>query len=153
MNKLVKLLSICIFSIFASTLVFAHDDHPTPAAHLTYKKGTLHIHADFLKTPIAGEEAFLKLEARDGKTHELIDIQDDVNVDLWMPEMNHGSSPTVVESAIDSKGNPITGTFIAKSLYFVMAGTWEVRVTLKDVNNASETNKFSLKISGSGHDH
>ena len=153
MKKLATLISICILSILSSTFVFAHDDHPTPAAHLTYKKGSLHIHADFLKTPIAGEEAFLKLEARDGKTHKLIDIQDDIDVELWMPDMNHGSSPTLVERAIDNQGNPITGTFIARSLYFVMAGTWDVKVTLKDSNNVSETKKFSLKISGSGHDH
>jgi hypothetical protein len=55
----------------------------------------------------------------------LLDIQDSVNVVLWMPDMNHGSSPVEV-ARLD------VGTYRASEVYFVMPGTWEIKFQIKD---------------------
>nr|BDT29278.1 serine protease spb1 [Bacteriovorax sp. HI3] len=154
MKKIIRTILLITLSLF-SVATFAHGDHdhPTPSAHLTFKKGSIHIHANFIKNPVAGEEAFLKMETRDGKTHSLIDISDDLDVELWMTEMNHGSSPSQVERVVDANGNPVTGTFLVRSLYFTMGGKWDVRVKLTSPEGASEQKSFSVQINGSGHSH
>jgi hypothetical protein len=43
---------------------------------------------------------------------------------LWMPSMNHGSSPTHVER-VD------TGSYRARKVFFVMPGDWELKFQVK----------------------
>lgn len=44
-----------------------------------------------------------------------------VQVELWMPDMGHGSSPVAVEQ-LDAVH------FHVSQAYFIMPGTWEIRV-------------------------
>ena len=55
---------------------------------------------------------------------ELRDPAGTVAVELWMPDMNHGSSPVLIERL-----GP--GTYRASQVFFSMRGAWEIRVQEK----------------------
>ncbi len=59
------------------------------------------------------------------------DITQDVTVLLWMPSMDHGSTPVKV-SKVD------TGSYRATNVRFVMPGDWEIRFQIKDGNNIQD---------------
>lgn len=128
-------------------------DHPHLHGHLSFKQNTLHIHAGFVTTPIVGPEVVLNLEAKDAKTHLPKDINDTIEVALWMPSMGHGSAPTQVERAVDATGNLLPGVFVVRNVYFTMGGEWEVRVTLIDSDGIQETQIFKVSLEGDPHDH
>jgi hypothetical protein len=139
-----------LLATVASISAHAHGGggHPPLAGHLPFKNNTVHLHATFAAEPEVGTEAFLSLEAKDAKTHQPVDLQDDVEVSLFMPTMGHGSAPTQVERVLDSKGNVLPGVFNVRSMYFTMAGDWDVSVTLTDASAVNETQKFSVHIDG-----
>lgn len=58
---------------------------------------------------------------------------------LWMPSMNHGSSPTTIEK-LD------LGTFRANNVFFVMPGEWELRFQLKDGSTIKDEIKIPITI-------
>lgn len=143
-----------IAALFIGPIAFTHEghDHPPLAGHLSYKQNTLHIHASFPIAPVVNQESLLVLEAKDAKTHQPIELNDNIEVVLWMPSMGHSSAPTQIERAIDSNGNLIPGTFNVHNVYFIMGGEWEVRVTLTDAQGLQETKAFKVTLVG-GHDH
>lgn len=151
MRSFVVLMSVVFMGVFAN----AHDGHQHPplAGHLSYKQNTLHIHASFPTEPVVNQEALLVLEAKDAKTHQPVDLQDSIEVTLWMTAMGHGSAPTQVERAVDSNGNIIPGSFNVRNVYFIMGGEWEVRVTLTDDQGKQETQSFNVNLGDPGHDH
>ncbi|MBL7542435.1 MAG: FixH family protein [Bdellovibrionaceae bacterium] len=133
----------------ASLSTWAHGDHTAPdmlKAHLVYKSKGLHIHAQLTAPPVVGHEAFLNLEIRNAKDHSLINTNDQVDVELWMPDMGHGSAPTHVNRSIDSQGKALTGQYVVSNVYFVMGGLWEIRITLTDPNGQQETQSFTLQM-------
>ncbi len=133
-------------AIFFTLPVSAQDSHHHPrlAAHLSYKQDSIHMHASFPIAPIVNQESTLVLEAKDAKTHQPIDLNDNIEVVLWMPSMGHGSAPTQVERAVDGSGNILPGVFNVRNVYFIMGGEWEVRVSLTDSQGAQETKAFKL---------
>jgi hypothetical protein len=141
------------FSIITlSVPTHAHSDHgQLPAGHLVYKQNTLHVHAQFLNQPEINKEALLVLETRDPRNHQIIEIEDSIEVVLWMPSMGHGSAPTQVERQLDAQGNVVPGVFRVRNVYFSMGGLWEIRVGLTDVNGVLETKSFTLNLAGGGH--
>lgn len=58
-------------------------------------------------------------------------------VELYMPEMDHGSVPASLEK--------VPGGYTVKNLWFLMSGIWEVRLTLKR-NGESETQIFNVTL-------
>lgn len=117
-----------------------------PSGHLVFKNNTLHIHAHFPVMPVAGAKTSLVLEAKNAQTHQPTEINDQIEVKLWMPSMGHGSSPTVVQRATDSSGKIIPGTFNVNNVFFVMSGNWEIWITLKDAAGKSEKQSFNVNI-------
>jgi hypothetical protein len=55
------------------------------------------------------------------------DVQGAVAVELFMPDMGHGSSPVQVE-------RQDVGTFSATRVYFTMSGDWVIKVEIKEGN-------------------
>ncbi|MNT79411.1 hypothetical protein D3C72_2187420 [compost metagenome] len=53
-----------------------------------------------------------------------VDVTDQVDVVLWMPDMNHGSSPVEV-ARVD------VGTYRADEVFFIMPGKWEIKFQIK----------------------
>lgn len=141
-----------IFLFVFSQSVFAHNDQShAPAGHLVYKHNTVHVHAQFLRLPEVNKEAELVLETRDALTHQIIDIEDNLEVFLWMPNMGHGSAPTQVERKLNAQGEVVPGVFLVRNVYFTMGGLWDIRVSLIDSNGKIETKSFSLSLAGDNH--
>lgn len=146
------LFTFITLGFFAPSSVKAHGTaHPaqpehSTGYHLAYKNDTLHLHANFVNSPVVGKESFLQIQAMNPSLHAPSDLADKVEVILWMPHMGHGSAPTLIEKAIDQQGQVIPGGYTVRKMYFVMAGTWEVRVTLTDDQGHSETQSFNIDL-------
>jgi hypothetical protein len=152
MKRILKTVALLTTGILINGSVLAHEGHENAplAAHLVFKQNTLHMHATFQDMPMINQEEVLFLEAKDPKTHQTTELNDKIEVVLWMPSMGHGSAPTQVERVVDAQGTVIPGTFKVKNIYFIMGGDWEVQVTLTDADGNQETNSFAVKIAG-GH--
>jgi hypothetical protein len=153
MKKIAKSFAF-LAALFIGQIAPAHTghDHPPLSGHLSFKQNTLHLHANFLTAPNVNQEAILVLEAKDAKTHQPTELNDNIEVVLWMPSMGHGSAPTQVERAVEANGNLIPGVFNVRNVYFIMGGEWEVRVTLTDAQGSKETKAFKVSLEG-GHGH
>lgn len=128
------------------------QDKPFFEADLSFKEGSLLVHAEMAVKPKVGAENIITLEFRNPETSQNVEITDFVEVSLWMPNMGHGSAPTTVEKAIDEKGEAISGIYRASDVYFTMAGDWDVNIKLTDADGQSETQTFKIQIKG-GHHH
>jgi hypothetical protein len=153
LNSVFRTFAIVVAAAVSSSMSFAHDghEHPPLAGHLSFKKNTLHIHASFQEAPSVEQEAVLVLEAKDAKTHQAVELDDDIEVELWMPAMGHGSAPTQVERVLGESGEIIPGKFIVRNIYFVMGGEWEVKVSLTDSQGAHETKSFKVTLTDEDH--
>lgn len=58
------------------------------------------------------------------KNGVLVDLPSDPMVYLWMPTMNHGSSPIEITHLS-------TGIYRLSEIYFIMNGYWQLRIQLK----------------------
>lgn len=153
-----KLFKTVFITLSISRALFAHDGHnPNQlAGHLVYKKLGLHLHAKFLNQPSVDKETLMTLEARDAETHDPVELKDRVTVDLWMPSMGHGSAPTLIEPFKDENGQVVPNKYLARKLYFIMGGEWDIKVTLTAFDGASETASFKILIpeeNATGHNH
>ena len=80
-------------------------------------------------------------------THERLNLFDEgdvgsdseVAVALWMPAMGHGSSPVTV-------GPQGGGVYSVSKAYFIMPGTWDVRVQIKKNHQLFEQAVVSVSL-------
>lgn len=151
MNPIYRLLGFASASLLITLGAWAHDPS-RPSGHLEFRDGTLHIHAIFPAEPVTGSESPLILEARAAATHQWVDLRDEIQVELWMPSMGHGSASTQVERALGPDGEVLPGVFNVRNVQFVMPGEWEVRITLIDIDGRTEMKSFRVLLSGR-HDH
>ncbi len=157
MKKVISFFAAVLVGCLIQNVASAHGGgaHPPLTGHLPFKNNTLHVHASLPNPPAVGTGSVVVLETKDAKTHQNVEITDNVEVALFMPAMGHGSAPTQVERVLDASGNIQPGVYNVKNVYFTMAGDWEVRVTLTDEKGISETQKFDVKLDGEhgGHQH
>lgn len=64
---------------------------------------------------------------------------------LWMPDMDHGSSPAAVQRVLNEQGDVIEGLYEFSSLYFLMEGRWEVQITLQH-GDRTETRLLQIDL-------
>jgi hypothetical protein len=86
-----------------------------------------------------GAFIFKTLRASEDGTYIAEDIEGTVSVVLWMPSMGHGSSPVNVERTD-------VGTYRATNVFFVMPGSWEIRVQLSAGNKILDTAILPIEI-------
>ncbi|MBX2987321.1 MAG: FixH family protein [Bdellovibrionaceae bacterium] len=81
------------------------------------EKAETRLHSRWLQGPAVGSESVLVASFTDqnGQVLTLSNLQ----VELWMPDMGHGSAPVKIEAQAD-------GSYLIKQMYFIMGGTWEV---------------------------
>lgn len=104
---------------------------------LEFDNGELLGSVTWIETPSESKKgSFLlrvyKLDSVDGFPI-LEDFNTSPEVKLWMPSMNHGSTPVTVTSVG-------VGTYRVSEVFFIMPGEWEILVKLKkeqSVTNAS----------------
>jgi YtkA-like len=65
------------------------------------------------------------------ETEVVEDIKEDIYVFLWMPSMNHGSSPVAIKQ-VD------VGTYRVNDVFFTMPGEWAIHIQLKNNNEIKD---------------
>lgn len=145
--------AILATSILSASSAFAHDPHEPNHAHLVFQSGALHAHASWVKGPLVSEESILRLEWKNGSTHQPTEPKGKVKVILWMPDMGHGSSPTEIQPVLDDSGLPVTGAYDVSAIYFVMGGLWQVKVQLTTPDGQVETQNVDVELAGHGGHH
>jgi hypothetical protein len=63
-----------------------------------------------------------------------------------MPAHGHGSSPVTLEQERDAGGQVIPGVFSGTNVYFIMPGTWQVKVQLKQGATVTEEADLNVQI-------
>lgn len=107
----------------------------TPACQFYFKKEKLCAGMTWVKKPVVVELPTEKDQAEftlnfwnpksGSEKGPFVDAPGQVKVSLWMPDMDHGSEPTVVHH--DEKQ---AGVYHVSHVLFSMGGNWEIRVSL-----------------------
>lgn len=152
MKQILLVMTMMLTPLFA----FASPDHGAkPDAHLVFAASGYHAHLKWEQGPQEGVESILRIEFMNPNTHMPTAIPFDVAVKLFMPSMGHGSSPTKIEKVFDANGEELPGVYRVSKVQFLMAGDWELRITIKN-ETESETQVYALTVDGSmdgGHHH
>lgn len=126
--------------------------HPDEGGHIQFAGGKIQGHLSWDQGPDGkGGEAIMRIEWRDGSTHELVEPGLPFEVLLWMPSMGHGSAPTQTQRVVDNQGQAVIGTYQIRNMYFIMPGDWDIRVKLKYEDGSEETQIWGISIEGEGH--
>ncbi|MCO5113390.1 MAG: FixH family protein [Bdellovibrionaceae bacterium] len=155
-----KISKVCVRAILAMTVVWgvfigqvlAHSGHvhapssSAPMVHLTFAQAGVHAHVMWELGPVVGAESRLRVEWKSALDHSSVSPSGDFEVVLWMPSMNHGSAPTLVQNLVDENGKALIGVYEVSNIYFVMGGDWEVRLTLIGADGTFETQTFALDV-------
>lgn len=93
----------------------------------------------------------MRLEFRKASDHALTDVEAQVQVDVSMPDMDHGNVPTETERLE-------TGVYRVRNISLFMNGTWEiaVKLTLPDGQQETQVTSYEMGDGGDGdpdHDH
>ena len=143
-----KQVLLAVMMMVASLYAFANPDHGAKAAgHLVFAASGYHAHLFWEQGPQEGSESILRIEFMNPNTHQPTAIPFDVSVKLFMPSMGHGSSPTKTEKVIDENGEELAGVYRVRKVNSLMAGDWELRVTIKN-ETQSETHAYALTVDG-----
>jgi hypothetical protein len=90
-----------------------------------------------------GESAFTLsfsgLSAQGFSNGSLQDPTTNFNVYLWMPDMGHGSSPVEIRRSE-------TGLYKVTRAYFIMPGTWEIRIQVGPANSPNDEAAYKVKV-------
>ena len=73
------------------------------------------------------------------KNGALVDLPIPYSIYLWMPSMNHGSSPITINHLS-------TGVYKLIEIYFIMDGDWQLRTQLKSGNGVQEEIFFEYNL-------
>lgn len=136
-------------AFFLSIPAFAYPEHN---GNLSFAGGKFLAYLSWDQEPNDyGGEPIMRIEWRNGATHEVVDTGLPFEVSLWMPSMGHGSAPTQIQPAVNDRGQAITGTYQIKNMHFLMPGDWDIRVTLKYQDDTLETQAWSISTGDEGH--
>lgn len=115
-------------------------------SHLSFYNNSVHAHLIWEVGPQVRKESVLRIEWRGGTDHKPMNPPGAFDVELWMPSMDHGSSPVKIEPIPVEVGKFPAGTYRVSKMYFVMGGEWEVRVTLKKEGANADTQRILVKL-------
>lgn len=133
-------------SLGVSNLSQAEEAKNPKMQHVSFFNGEYHAHVMWDTDPVAKKEATARIEWKSGKNHQAINPKGEIEFVLWMPAMDHGSSPVKMEPILKEKGKTLVGVYKVSKINFSMKGDWEVRLTLKKDANQSDTQVIKMKI-------
>ena len=125
--KLTSFLSLTLFFLIgcAPGPAFSHESMNTTGAG-NQKTGTdctfkneakkLCLKMDWVVGPAVKKENKISWKILSMETEEVVHFKNAVNIELWMPDMGHGSSPT--ETIL------IGENYQTSKMYFIMRGAW-----------------------------
>ena len=142
--------AVSILKLFVSAEAIAHE---TPDAELFFQQGAIHAHLFWEQGPNNGTESVMRIEFMNGHTHSPTEIPSTFDLDIWMPDMGHGSAPTQTQRVLNERGEPLPGVYRVNNIYFVMGGAWDVRLKLKEADGKEEMQILKVEIGGGMHHH
>ena len=113
-------LPVALLLSLISTASFAACPSPF---NLTFEKAGLCAVSQWTVGPKGDGENTMTIQFVDVQTHTPQEPSASVTVALFMPDMGHGSSPTLI-----TKNAP--GAITVSKIFFIMEGAWEVRVNV-----------------------
>lgn len=116
------------------------------AAHLSFANDGVHAHAYWKALPAVDQEAFLQLEFRDAKTHDIVMPDATPSVAIWNTAYGYGLVQPSTETALDKDGKAIFGTFNVSNIFFLATGHWEVRVYLSRADGTESEQTFVVDL-------
>lgn len=137
--------AFCVVTFGLIAQAYSNHDHQG-TTHLKFANGEVHAHVTWVQGPQAADESTLRIEWMNGAAHTPAEPPGDFKVELWMPDMGHGSSPTQNQKVLDQKGQPLMGVYDVTSIYFLMRGQWDVNVSLTLADGTVETQTIKVEI-------
>lgn len=153
-NVIFMLLSICLMSC-ANPKYFIQDKalvsqvgrgeptHPIRCElKFSNKEVCLAWYWEKITTPFEEGSLIVKLfrpNRLDGSPVLITPIQLNLRLTLWMPSMNHGSTPTISHK-ID------VGTYRIEEVFFIMPGEWDLRFQLLNQDNIKDEVIVEIRI-------
>ena len=125
----------------AGTGVKGDSDGQSSSAvcQVRFPKNHLCVTIVFPKSPEVGKSSSFRLQFLSEPGNQPLRLAAAPAVDLWMPQMGHGSAPVkIAESGI--------GEFVVTDAYFLMAGLWQIRVKLGTSFIVSEEAVLNLQL-------
>lgn len=121
----------------AEEVVRAQGDH----CPLAFKTSNLCAQLDWIIHPSDSSDSsfYLIFFADDDPTKSIVVPEADLEVELWMPSMGHGSAP--VEITKESSGR-----FKVTRAYFIMPGDWEIIIRLRSENKIIDEQAYSFDL-------
>jgi len=111
----------------------------TESCALLFSENTLCAFWKWEEGPKQGENR-LRLFFSNHESHQPTSLSQNLNVEIWMPGMGHGSLPTHVTSVR-------SGEYLIENIFFSMPGEWEIRIQLLNYDGSiAEQNSFKLVI-------
>jgi hypothetical protein len=96
------------------------------------------------KPSLPSKEAIMRVQFEDERGLP-VEIDSEFSVELFMPQMGHGSGPTALERVLDIHDDVIPGLYRVKNMWFIMNGVWEVRMMMGSGSKA-ETQVFNVSL-------
>jgi hypothetical protein len=111
------------------------------ACEFNLKKLNVCVNWKFDESPVAGKNLKAQFYFTNIQNPSLkIVPEGNLKIDLWMPDMNHGSRPMIITQNESM-------TFVAEKIYFMMKGTWLVRMKLLGpADEVIDSDEMEIKI-------
>jgi hypothetical protein len=129
-------------SLFSLLLTAATALAAQAPVSLEFARGAVHAHCQFTAGPQTPDESRMKITWMNATNSKPADPPGVFAVDLFMPGMGHGSSPTQIKKVADA-------TYEISNMFFVMGGKWQVNVTLNSTDGTKETKTIDVDVPGS----
>lgn len=139
-----KLAILTLISFFSLNLWAESTD-----GTLIFGRGAWQADLHWMKGPVVTDESILRVDWKRADQTPL-DAPGAWNVVLWMPSMGHGSQPTLIQRIVDDQGRVVPGAYEVSSMYFFMAGNWEIHISLT-IDGQTETQALPLNVSTVSH--
>jgi hypothetical protein len=151
LNRWMKLIAILILSGCGVSPLFNHESSGAghskppflnPRCPLNFSKVRLCAKLDWIHGPNTQDENsfFIKFwdKTGGGADGPYTTPNEDLQIQLWMPAMGHGSAPVLI-------AQESTGTFRVSSVFFTMRGDWQLRFKLMDHRRVVDESVLPIK--------
>lgn len=132
--KKIMLIGALLFSSLATAQTL-----DTPTCDLSFTSHGLCGQIQFLQKPVIGKDSPFQILFTDSNANPV--DPSPVFVDLWMNmgHHGHGSAPVTTHKVQE-------GVYRSDNVYFVMEGTWQIRVTIGHGTPQATTEIFTLTL-------
>ena len=137
-----------LFLLLAQALGLSMSAHAQQVSSLNFSTEGVEANLFWEKGPLSNNESILRIEFVNSLSHEPSPLHSELSVvpKMQMGSMEHGTSPVTIDKIKDTNGNEITGQYRISRIFFVMSGTWKVKVNLTHADHSVETQILTVQV-------